>query len=107
VKGALWLIGAYLVFGPRPRAAAAAPTSSNTSPPPRTVPLVAYLYQLPGDSYETVRVAVGQQPEGAIDQTERPVEMGIFSNATNALQLVTSKGWALAWPGVRQLEVRP
>lgn len=100
-----WLIGAYILFGRKP--AASTPPSS-TSPPPRTVPLVAYLYQLPGDSYETVRVAVGQQPEGAIDATERPTEMGIFSSEAEALRLlVQPKGWALAWPGVRQLEARP
>lgn len=102
----LWL-GAILLLGRRP-AAAAGPTSSSTSPPPRTVPLVAYLYQLPQDGYSTVRVAVGQQPEGAIDPHERPTEMGIFASEADALRLlVQPKGYALAWPGVRQLEVAP
>jgi hypothetical protein len=102
-----WLIGVWIVFGRKPAAVSSSQTST-TSPPPRTVPLVAYLYQLPGDGYETVRVAVGQQPEGAIDKTERPVEMGIFSNEAEALRLVVQpKGYALAWPGVRQLEERP
>ncbi len=102
-----WLIGAWLVFGRRP-----APAQSSTSKPapsstpPRTAPRVAYLYQLPDDGYETVRVSVSNQPDAAIDNA-RPIEMGIFSNEANALALVHSKGWALAWPGVKQLPDRP
>ena len=87
---------------------AAAPTSpkQSTSPPARTVPHVAYLYRLPGDGYETTRVAMAAQPDDASEEA-RPIEMGIFSNEANALALVHSNGWALAWPGVRELEQRP
>jgi hypothetical protein len=103
----LWLIGAWILLGRKP-----APASSTSKPAPLPTaapPRVAYLYQLPGDAYETVRVAVSSQAnpvEDAIDQAH-PIEMGIFSNEANALALVHSKGWALAWPGVKQLPDRP
>ena len=101
-----WLIGAWLVFGRRPAPARSSTSTPTPSTPPRTAPRVAYLYQLPDDGYETVRVAVSNQPDAAIDDA-RPVPMGIFSNEANALALVHSKGWALAWPGVKQLPDHP
>lgn len=98
-----WLIGGWILLGGR-RAA----QSSTSKPAPLTAPpLVAYLYQLPTDGYETVRVAVGKQPASAVDEVP-PVEVGIFSSEANALsQLVHPKRWALAWPGVRRLEGPP
>lgn len=100
-----WLIGAWVLLGGRRPAAASStskPTPSSTLPP-----LVAYLYQLPSDGYETVRVAVGKQPGDAMDQS-RPTEVGIFASEAQALALlVQPKGMALAWPGVRQLAERP
>ncbi len=99
-----WLIGAWILLGGR----RSAPASSTPQPAPSTAPPpVAYLYQLPDDGYETVRVAVGRQPGDAMDQA-RPSEVGIFANEAQALALlVHPKGMALAWPGVRQLQVRP
>ncbi len=99
-----WLIGAWILFGRKP-----APSASSTSKPaPSTLPpLVAYLYQLPTDGYETVRVALGKQPHDAMDQS-RPQEVGIFANEADALALlVHPKGYALAWPGVKQLAAPP
>lgn len=102
-----WLIVGWILLGGR-KPAAASQSSTSTPSPSAAPPRVAYLYQLPGDGYETVRVAVsnGQPVEAAIDQAH-PLEMGIFSNEANALALVHSKGWALAWPGVKQLPDRP
>jgi hypothetical protein len=100
-----WLIGAWILFGRKP-----APPGSSTSKPatsPTSPPPVAYLYQLPTDSYETVRVAVGRQPDDAIDRAP-PKEVGIFANEAAALALlVHPKGYALAWPGVKQLAAPP
>lgn len=101
-----WLIVGWLILG-RQRAPASA--SSTSKLVPSTPARVAYLYQLPGDGYETVRVAVspGQPVEDALDQA-RPSEVGIFANEAQALALlVHPKGWMLAWPGVKQLQDRP
>jgi hypothetical protein len=62
---------------------------------------VAYIYRLPGDGYETTRMALAQPPEG------RPQEMGIFSSPAAALDLVREEGWVLAWPEVRELTEAP
>lgn len=87
-----------------------APSRSSTSTPapsPTAPPLVAYLYQLPRDGFETVRVALGKHPDDAMDQAP-PIEVGIFANEAQALALlVHPKGYALAWPGVKQLEAPP
>lgn len=73
----------------------------------RTTPLVAYLYQLPEDSYETVRVAVGKGADDTAEETP-PREVGIFASEAEALRLLVHPGgMALAWPGVRQLQARP
>lgn len=100
-----WLIGAWILLG-----RTSAPSKSSTSKPapsPSTPPLVAYLYQLPSDAFDTVRVALGQHPDDAIDQAP-PVEVGIFANEAQALALlVHPKGYALAWPGVKQLAAPP
>lgn len=100
-----WLIVGYILLAPPPKRAAASSRPS-TSPPTRTVPRVAYLYRLPRDGYETTRVAVAEQPDDA-NEDVHPIEMGIFSNEAEALARVHSKGWALAWLGVKELEDRP
>lgn len=100
----LWL--AALLFLGRRDAAASTSSRPSTSPPRRTVPGVAYLYRLPDDGYETTRVAVALQPDDAAEES-RPVERAIMSSEANALQLVRDNGWALAWPGVRELQDRP
>lgn len=95
-----WLIAGWILFGPRLKAAAR-PPSTSAPPPPQAPPLVAYIYQLPDDAFETVRMAIAEQPGGT------PREMGIFSSEANALKVVQENGWALAWPGVQQLKERP
>jgi len=102
-----WLIGAWILLGGR----RASPSSTSKLAPSKapTPARVAYLYQLPHDGYETVRVAVSpsQPVEDALDHAG-PSEVGIFANEAQALALlVHPKGWALAWPGVKQLAAPP
>ncbi len=61
---------------------------------------VAYLYQLPQDIFTTTRMAVG-------NEGKTPEEMGIFGSPDAAIRLANSRGWKLAWDGVRQLSNRP
>ena len=108
IPGWAWLLGAVVLFGGnRPRVngvddQAAPPRNPDDSamgdaPPP---PTIAYLYQLPQDSFSTTRMAIG--PKGSA-----PTFMGLFGTPDAATRLATSKGWALAWSGVRQLASDP
>lgn len=100
-----WLVVAGLIVFGRPRPPASDRSSTSTprrpAPAPPPAPLVAYLYQLPADGYETVRLGVAREPGG------RPEERGIFSNPAAALKVIKDSGWALGWPDVRQLKERP
>jgi hypothetical protein len=66
------------------------------TPPPALPPttIYAYVYQLPSET--AVRMAFGPFPSAAR-------EMGIFGKYETARDLAARKGWALAWPGVREL----
>ena len=91
--------------GKRPRVGSVDTESSpaanpDTSPMSDAPPVYAYLYQLPQDSFSTTRMAFG--PAGAT-----PVEMGVFGTPQAAAALAATKGWRLAWDGVRQLQARP
>jgi hypothetical protein len=63
-------------------------------------PVFAYLYQLPDDAFATTRMAFGETESGA-------QEMGIFDSPDAARKVAESKGWRMAWDGVRQLKARP
>jgi hypothetical protein len=79
---------------------AAPPRNPDDSPMADAPPTVAYLYQLPQDSFSTTRMAIG--PKGSA-----PTFMGLFGTPDAATKLATSKGWQLAWSGVRQLTSDP
>lgn len=92
----LLIVGALLLGG---RAATKATTTAR-APEPQPPPgpqTFAYLYRLPGDAYETVRMASGVG--GA-----KPVEMGIFAAPAAAVAVAHANGWRLAWEGVREME---
>jgi hypothetical protein len=97
-KWAPWALIAWLVMKDK-KAAASTSKKPNGKPAP-PAPTRAFLYQLPSDGYETVRMSFA--PPG-----QRPREMGIFQNEAAALKVAKGKGWKLAWPGVRQLQSAP
>jgi len=101
------ILVALLILGgrSRPRVGsiddqAAPPANPDSSPMGDAPPTLAYLYQLPQDAFTTTRMATG--PKGST-----PSEMGVFGTPDAAIRLATSKGWQLAWNGVRQLNTRP
>ena len=62
---------------------------------------VAFLYQLPGDSYTTTRLAASS---GGDD----PQEIGIFDTPDKAKSIAQSRGWSIAHGGqVIQLPSKP
>ena len=93
-------VGLIVLGRPQARRPSESPTSSTARPQAVPPPSKAFIYRLPSDGYETARMAVASA--GAA-----PVEMGIFSNEAAALAVARSKGWALAWTGVRELPGRP
>lgn len=61
----------------------------------------AFLYQLPGDTYTTTRMAVSS---GGDD----PQDMGIFGSPDKAMAIAKSNGWNVAHGGqVLQLQTKP
>jgi hypothetical protein len=93
----MWtLFGAAYVVGRRRK-----PRDDLRAPEKVQTPQVyAYLYQLPDDGFTTTRMASGESGK-------EPREMGVFGTPDAARRVAASKGWALAWDGVRQLQSRP
>ena len=102
-----WLVG-LVVLSNATRAPRVGSIDDQSSPPRNpdgspmgdTPPTIAYLYQLPQDSFTTTRMAVG--PKGSA-----PTFMGLFGTPDAAAKLAASKGWTLAWSGIRQLTDTP
>jgi hypothetical protein len=62
---------------------------------------VAFLYQLPGDSYTTTRMAVSTGGD-------EPTEVGIFDTPDKAKAIAQGQGWTVAHGGqVLQLRTKP
>ncbi len=101
-----WALGAYwfLTKDDKPKATSSTNGKTGRARPGKTKPAapiaMAYLYQLPADGEETVRVAFG--PPG-----REPREMGIFGSRAKAEEIARGKGWRFAWDGVRQLATVP
>lgn len=93
----MWLL-LGLGYLMRPKTETTHKDASAPVPPKPTV--YAYLYQLPDDGFTTTRMAFGEFGK-------EPEEMGIFQDPEHAKRVAISKGWHLAWDGVRQLQARP